>query len=53
MKHSYVILTAGLTYIKNTQIGHKKLFFFFATLPEMHMNTIRKGELLRMTVKVQ
>ena len=53
MKHSYVILTAGLIYTKNTQIGHKNYSFFWATLPEMHMNTIRKGELLRMIVKVQ
>ena len=29
MKHSCVILPAGLIYIKNTQIGHKNYSFFF------------------------
>ena len=29
MKHRYVILSAGLIYIKNTQIGHKNSSFFF------------------------
>ena len=29
MKHSYVILSAGLINIKNTQIGHNNYSFFF------------------------